>query len=88
MKRSDLVARNRKPPVSAPEPFTEKHYRVEELAQMWNLSRSQIRKMFRGVAGVAMVGNPEGTSSKRPYVTMLIPASVAERVYSTLTRAS
>lgn len=88
MNRTELARSLRKPPATSLQPFQEKHYTVKELSTLWNLSPSQIRKMFKGVSGVAMVGRTEGTSSKRPYVTMLIPASVAERVYSSLTRAS
>jgi hypothetical protein len=63
--------------------FTERHYRVQELATLWNLSPAVIRRLFRKEPGVRSIGQ-SGSSSKRSYTTMLIPASVADRVYASL----
>ena len=60
-------------------PF-ERHFTPQELGDIWQLDESTIRRIFADEAGVLRIGkaNPRG---KRGYVTMRIPASVAERVY-------
>jgi AraC-like DNA-binding protein len=60
--------------------LTERHYSVKELAQMWGLSPTAIRRMFRNEPGVLRFGK-ENKGHQRNYVTLRIPASVAERVY-------
>ena len=69
---------------TAPPPFS-RHYSVQELAQIWRLDPNSIRRVFQDVPGVLKLGksNPRG---KRGYVTLRIPASVAERVYRERTR--
>ena len=59
----------------------EKHYRVRELAALWSLSPSTITALFRHEDGVLRLGRDTG---KRPYVTLSIPASIAERVHQRL----
>jgi len=58
----------------------ERHFTPAELAEIWSLDVSTIRRMFIDMPGVLKVGesNPRG---KRGYVTLRIPVSVAERVY-------
>jgi AraC-like DNA-binding protein len=60
--------------------LTERHYSVKELAQMWGLSATAIRRLFRDEPGVLRFGK-EKRGHQRDYVTLRIPASVAERVY-------
>lgn len=58
----------------------ERHFSVKELAEMWRLSPAAIRRLFRNEPGVVRFGS-ERRGHKRDYVTLRIPASVAERVY-------
>ncbi len=60
--------------------LSERHYSVKQLAQMWGLSAVAIRRMFRNEPGVLRFGK-ENNGHRRDYVTLRIPASVAERVY-------
>jgi hypothetical protein len=62
----------------------EKHFTVKELAEAWGLSDTKVRRMFHNEPGVVLVGEPSrrlGRKLKRGYYTMLIPESVAVRVY-------
>jgi len=56
----------------------EKHYRPEELGELWGFSPNTIRSLFGKEAGVIRMG-----SSK--YISLRIPASVAARVHARLT---
>jgi hypothetical protein len=90
MPRKKTIERNddeleRKPP--AREGVLEEHIRPAELAKRWGVSPGFIRERFRKEPGVIRIGQ-EGSASKRSYRVMLIPASVAERVYVTLRVAS
>jgi hypothetical protein len=60
----------------------EKHYRVSELAALWRLSTKTVTRMFSKEAGVIRVAHDR--TSKRKYVTLSIPASVALRVHERL----
>lgn len=86
MDRKALVEHNRKQPASQPL-YTERHFSVAELSQLWNLSPQTIRKLFQKEAGVIRVGATP-LPGKRPYRTMLIPESVANRVHTSLRAAS
>ncbi len=60
--------------------LTEYHYSVKELAKSWALSQAKVRRMLRNEPGVMRFG-VEKKGHQRAYVTLRIPASVAERVY-------
>jgi len=60
--------------------LTERHFSVKELAQVWGLSPAAIRSLFRNEPGVLRFGQ-EHNGHQRDYVTLRIPATVAERVY-------
>lgn len=60
----------------------ERHYTVEETAEMWNLSTDAVRKIFRNVPGVLVLGANNPKRGKRRYETLRIPQSVLERVHS------
>lgn len=67
---------------------TEHHFHPADLAKLWGLSPSKIRRMFENEPGVMLVGSPSrrvGRALRRSYFTMRIPASVAERVHQKLT---
>ena len=62
----------------------EKHFMVKELAELWGLSVTKIRRLFKDEPDVLLVGEPSrrlGKKLKRGYHTMLIPESVAARLY-------
>lgn len=58
----------------------EPHYSVQVLAEMWRLDESTIRRIFEEAPGVLRLAN-ERRRGKRDYVTLRIPASVAQREY-------
>ena len=61
----------------------ERHYSPGELAELWNLSRDTIARMFEREPGVLVFENPEKTSERRRR-TIRIPESVAKRVHCRL----
>ena len=65
--------------------LTEHHYRVKEIAERWSLSPTATRRLFRDEPGVLCFGK-EKRGHRREYMTLRIPASVAERVYRRLMR--
>lgn len=66
--------------------FQERHYAVAEIAEIWNLSRDVVRKIFESEPGVLVIGN-DGSRSKRGYHTLRIPESVMERVHRKFSNA-
>ena len=86
MDRAEVAVRgrilNRKPPAPE-EDFSEKHYRPKELAKLWGISAPAVRNIFKGEPGVKYIGQT-GSVGKRSYTTLMIPASVAQRVYANL----
>jgi DeoR/GlpR family transcriptional regulator of sugar metabolism len=63
----------------APGAYSERHFRVRELAAQLNVSPDTIRRLFRNEPGVLVL--TQHNPGKRAYQTLLIPASVAERVH-------
>jgi hypothetical protein len=64
--------------------FQERHYAVNEVADLWNLSPDVIRKIFEREAGVLVIGDGQGSRAKRRYTTIRIPESVLQRVHRRL----
>ena len=60
--------------------FNERHYTVDEVAEMWALSRDSVRRIFLPEADVLKISRP-GSRYKRSCTTMRIPESVLNRVY-------
>jgi len=60
--------------------FNEPHYTVDQVAEMWSLSRDSVRRMFLSEPDVPKIARP-GNRYKRPYVTLRIPENVLSRVY-------
>jgi hypothetical protein len=91
VKRAELTSLNRtdgrKSALAGERVLLEKHYRVRELGQLMGLSDPAIRDLFRREEGVIFMGQ-HGSSTKRAYTTMMIPASVVERVRAKLTLPS
>jgi hypothetical protein len=63
--------------------MAEKHFAPDELAELWGVSTETIRSIFRNEPDVLKIGDT-GTRHKRAYLTLRIPASVAERVHKRL----
>ena len=59
----------------------EPHFSVQVLAEMWRLDESTIRRIFEDAPGILRLANERRRSGKREYVTLRIPASVAQREY-------
>jgi hypothetical protein len=56
----------------------EQHYRIKQLAALWNVSAKTIRRLFQDEPGVMRIGN-HGTGNRK-CVVLSIPESVALRV--------
>lgn len=63
----------------------ERHYTPKELAELWGFSVDKIRDMFQDVPGVLKVG-ASFRRGARAYVSLRIPASVAQRLHEDLSR--
>jgi hypothetical protein len=61
----------------------DKHYTPDELAELWGVSVDSIRRIFRDEPGVLKMGE-KSPKHKRQYLTLRIPESVVERVYTRL----
>jgi hypothetical protein len=68
-------------PIRTPEvsPF-ERHYAPKDLAELWQLDESTVRRLFQDEPGVLKIGQT-GRRTKRDYVTLRIPESTAARFY-------
>jgi excisionase family DNA binding protein len=60
--------------------FGQPHYTVDQVAEMWSISRDTIRRLFAAEPGVLKIVRP-GNRYKRTYSTLRIPESVLNRVY-------
>ena len=61
---------------------TERHYSVAEVAELWKLSESKVRQVFRDEPGVLALGDSRPKyGRRRGYVMLRIPQSILERVY-------
>lgn len=63
--------------------FAGQHFTVADLARAWKLSPDCVRELFADEPGIIAIGNTR-SSRRRRYVTIRIPAEVAERVYKRL----
>ena len=66
------------------EPAFERHYSVEELAELWKLSDDFIRRLFLREPGVVIFYHAR--PGRRVYRTLRIPESVAQRVHRRMRR--
>jgi hypothetical protein len=62
---------------------TEQHFTPTELGELWHFAPNTIREMFENEEGVLIHGNKERRSRRR-YLSMRIPTSVASRVHRRL----
>jgi hypothetical protein len=59
----------------------ERHYTPAEIADLWGFDQTTIRRLFVDEPGVLKEGKRTRRDGKRPYVSLRIPASVAQRVH-------
>jgi hypothetical protein len=64
----------------------EKHYTVSEIAKLWNLDESTVRRQFQDLPGVLKIGALSARRGKRHYYTLRIPESVVTLFYGIRTR--
>jgi hypothetical protein len=60
----------------------ERHFSVQELASLWSLDKSTIRRIFQDEPGVLKFGKEDRRDGKRDYVTLRIPESIVRRVHA------
>lgn len=61
----------------------ERHYRTKDLAELWGFSYHTIINLFEHEPGVLRLQSRNDTT-RRKYITLSIPASVAARVHERL----
>lgn len=62
----------------------QKHYTVDQVADILNVSHDVVARLFREQEGVVKLTRP-GSHTKRAYTTLRIPESVLNRVYAEMT---
>jgi hypothetical protein len=65
--------------MTSPEPAFERHFSVEELAELWGMSDDFVRRLFLNEPDVVVFCHPR--PGRRVYRTLRIPESVAARVH-------
>jgi transcriptional regulator GlxA family with amidase domain len=68
--------------VGVQETTFERHYAVDELAELWGMSDDFVRRLFLNEPGVVVFFKYR--PGRRTYRTLRIPESVAERVHRRL----
>jgi len=61
----------------------EKHFTIQQVAELWGLSDDTVRRTFRNEPGVIAITHPE-RRGRRPYSRLSIPESVLLRVHERL----
>jgi hypothetical protein len=74
---ADRAAR---PSDAAAHPAFERHYRIAELAEMWNLGRETVRLLVKDEQGVIKIR----LGRKRTHTIYSVPESVAVRIHTRL----
>ncbi len=59
----------------------EHHFTPRELAELWKLDESTVRRIFVDEPGVLIYGKEKRRDGRRDYVTLRIPESVVQRVH-------
>ena len=65
--------------MNAEPPAFEKHWTPQQLAALWALDESTIRRMFIDEPGVLIYGKERRKDGRRDYVTLRIPESVTKQ---------
>jgi hypothetical protein len=61
----------------------DRHYSVQEIAEIWGLSVDKVRQIFENEPDVLRVGKGDRRSCRR-YITLMIPERVVRRVHARL----
>jgi hypothetical protein len=72
------------PPALLAESTFERHYRVDELAQMWGLGRETVRRLVKAEPGVIKTR----LGRKKAHTFYSVPESVARRIHTRLLNAA
>ena len=64
----------------------ELHFTIRELSELWRFDVATVRRWFHDEPGVLVHGKTGRRDGQRDYLSMRIPASVAQRVYLRHTR--
>jgi hypothetical protein len=59
----------------------ERHFTTKELAELWGFAETTIIRLFRDEPNVLKIGKSDRRDGKRDYISLRIPASVAQRVH-------
>jgi hypothetical protein len=60
--------------------YSEKHFRVGELAELWGLGRETVRKLVKDDPGVIKIR----TGRKKAHTVYSVPESAAQRIHTRL----
>ncbi|MEX2264554.1 MAG: hypothetical protein WD696_21545 [Bryobacteraceae bacterium] len=66
--------------ITLADPF-ERHFSPQQIAELWGLDESTVRRIFQDEPGVLKIGKSGRRDGKRDYVTLRIPASIVRRVH-------
>jgi hypothetical protein len=64
----------------------EKHHTVAEVAALWSVSASTIRRIFGSLPGVVKLGRIKTSRGPRRYRKLLIPDGIMRTQYAALTK--
>ena len=59
----------------------EHHFTPKELAAIWNLDETTVRRLVQDEPGVLKLGKAKRRDGKRDYISLRVPRSVAMRVH-------
>jgi transcriptional regulator GlxA family with amidase domain len=65
--------------------FAEPHLSVEDIAELWKLSRETVTRLFENEPGTVVFWRQQ--PGRRIYRTLRVPESVAARVHRRMARA-
>ena len=74
------LSENSEPSTAAFGPAFERHYRIGDLAEMWNLGRETVRVLVKDEDGVIKVR----LGRKKAHTVYSVPESVAKRIHTRL----
>lgn len=60
--------------------YAERHYRVSELAELWNLGRETVRLLVKDDPGVIKIRR----GRKKSHTTYSVPESTAQKIHTRL----
>jgi hypothetical protein len=64
----------------------EPHCRPKDLAKLWGLNETTVRRLFQDQPGVLKIGRAGHRDGKRDYTSIRIPESIALRVHEERSR--